>query len=302
MTNITKKNQIKFTYVLIIIIISSLISLVVQSSVEVPHSKTTPIHENTYSRVMRTRTIRCGYDVWPPIINRDEKTGKISGIFYDYMEAVGKNLDVKIEWIDGITYASYISDLQYGRIDAMCAGIWPIGKVIGVLDFTDPLYYLPINAYVRMNDNRFDHDLSILNNASYTISNIDGTVPARIAQTDYPNAKVASLPSVSPVSDMLLAVIMGKADITFTDTVTVADFSKNNPNKLRAVPKSYPVRIFGNTVAVAKDDGNFLRMINNATEELRNSGIIEKIIVKYEQHPGALMRVAPPYQELNLAK
>ena len=54
--------------------------------------------ETTYERVMRTRTIRCGYFVWPPFLTKDLNTGALSGLNYDVAEEMGKLLDLKIEW------------------------------------------------------------------------------------------------------------------------------------------------------------------------------------------------------------
>jgi ABC-type amino acid transport substrate-binding protein len=249
----------------------------------------------TYDRVIKSRVIRCGYDIWPPIIIQDLNTTKLSGIFYDYMEFIGRNLSLKIEWVSGTTYANYFEELDYGRIDAMCAGVWPIGTAIAAVDFTDPLYYIAINAYVRDGDTRFDPKLSILNNPTFTIADIDGLVPARIAAQDFPNAKTLSLPQTTPASDMLLSVANGKADITFTDALTAGDFVKNNPGKLRQVPLTNPVRIFGNTIAVGKGNEAFLRMLNNATQELQNSGAVDRILDQYEPYPNSFQRIAKPY-------
>jgi polar amino acid transport system substrate-binding protein len=253
-------------------------------------------NESAYERVMRTKTIRCGYDVWPPIIVKDLNSGRLSGIFYDYMEALGKNLGLKIEWINGISYGNYISELHYNHIDAMCAGVWPVGEVITSVDFTSPLYYIEIDTYVRADDFRFDKDLSALNDPRYTIASIDGLIPARIANADFPKAKVMSLPQASPPGDMLLSVADGKADATFTDTLTASDYIKHNPGKLRKVAAQRPIRIFGNTMAVAKNQDALLRMLNYATEELQNSGAIESIVQKYEKMPGVLLMQKTEYK------
>lgn len=41
--------------------------------------------ESSYDRVMRTRTLRCGYGIFQPMIMKDPNTRKISGIFVDIM-------------------------------------------------------------------------------------------------------------------------------------------------------------------------------------------------------------------------
>ncbi len=106
----------------------------------------------TYDRVMQTKTLRCGYGVWPPFIDKDANTGKMSGIFYEYVEALGKNLGIKMIWSTELGTGEFISALQSGRIDAMCASIWPNAVRAKDIDFVRPVYFSPIYAYARSND------------------------------------------------------------------------------------------------------------------------------------------------------
>lgn len=252
--------------------------------------------ESAYDRVMRTGTIRCGYGVWEPILTKDPNTGKLGGIFYEYMEALGKALSLKVEWTEEVGWGEFPAALNAGRFDAMCAGIWPTASRAREADFTIPVYYQGIYAYSRKDDSRFDHHLEKINDESVTISVMDGEMSAIIAKTDFFKAKTFEVPALSSQSIILVNVAEKKADITFTDIAGAQGFMSKNPGKIKQVPSDTPLRVFGNTLAVELNEQKLRRMLDNATIELLNSGVIEKIVRKHEKFPGSLVMPAKTYE------
>ena len=251
--------------------------------------------ESTYDRVMRTQTIRCGYAVWEPALKKDPQTGQLSGIFYDYMEELGKVLKLKIEWTQETGWGDFPEALRSNRIDVMAAGVWANGSRAPVVDFSIPLYFNAIYPYVRADDHRFDAKLDLINSPNITVAAIDGEMSSIIAKNRFPQAKVYSLSQLSNPSEILLSVATRKADVTCTDSATALDYMAKNPGSLRQVG-SKPLCLFGNTLPMRPGQEAFRRMIDNATRELLDNGTIERMIQKYEKHPGSLYRVALPYQ------
>lgn len=253
--------------------------------------------ENTYDRIMRTGEIRCGYALWEPAFMKDPNTGALSGVFHDYLGALGAALDLKIIWTEEIGWGDFPAALESQRIDAMCSGIWPSASRARVIDFTAPIYFNAINAYVRADDTRFDGGLAALNDPAVTIATMDGEMSSIIAAADFPQAQTLAVPQAASLPQILLNVTGGKADATFTDTAIAAEFMAHNPGVLRMVEGGGGVRIFGSTIAVARGQHDLKAMLNTATGELLQSGTIERILRAHEEHPGSLLRVARPYQE-----
>lgn len=253
--------------------------------------------ESAYDRVMRTGTIRCGYMVVPPFLIKDIHTGAISGIFHDYVEALGQSLHLKIDWAEETGFGDFPAALTNARIDSMCSGIWPNASRARAVDFVHPIFYIGIYPYARTEDKRFDNHPETINSPSITVATIDGEMAGLLAAADFPKAKPLSLPQQTGKTDMFVNVETGKADVTFSDPVSMAPYMIHNPGKLRQIPVSAPLRVFGNTIAIAQGQDKFRRMLDTATEELLASGQIEKILAKYEQYPGTLLRVAPAYRE-----
>lgn len=253
--------------------------------------------ETVYERVIRTRTIRCGYNSYEPVIMRDPNTGTMSGIFPDYLDAVAKATGLTIEWTEEVGWGDVPVALQTGKIDAMCAGKWADAKDGVQIAFTAPVFYTASEAYVRADDTRFDSDLSLINAPGITISAIEGGVTEDIAVEDFPQAKILSLPVLQGDAEQLLNVTMGKADVTFANQGPASGFIKNNPDKIKRVAPDKPLRVYGVTIAVDIHEQEFLTLLNTATNQLLNSGVIDKILTKYEKdYPGAFTRVAKPYE------
>lgn len=244
---------------------------------------------------MRTHTIRCGYAIWPPLIIKDINSGQLSGTEYDYMEALGKALNLKIEWPEEIGWADFPAALASGRIDAFCAGTWPTASRAREVDFTLPISYQQFVAFARADDKRFDNALAAINDPSVTIATQDGEISAIIAASDYPKAKTVQLPALASGSELFTNVATGKADVTLSESIVGELYNESNPNKIRRIATASPLGVYGNTIAIERGQDEFRRMLDTATQQMLYNGQIEKILAKYEQFTGTLLRVAPPY-------
>ncbi len=252
--------------------------------------------ESVYERVMRTETIRCGYFVGPPYIIQDANSGQLSGIWYDYMEALGRELGFEIEWAEEVGLGDFGVALDSGRIDVMCLGIWVDPQRAKAADFVTPISYNGPQAYVREDDVRFDHDYRAINSESVTISYIDGDVGSVIARTDFPKAKTMTLPQLSQISEAMDNVTSGKADIVFYTPAAVEIYNKNHEEKLRRVPLNRSVRAYEESVAVRRGEHDFRQLLNHTTRFLINNGVIDRIIRKYDPERKAFLPVARPYE------
>jgi len=252
--------------------------------------------ETAFERVIRTNTLRCGYGIWEPGLSKDMITGKLKGIFYEYLDLIGKHTGLNIVWTEEIPWGDYPTALNSGRIDAMCFGAWPKANIAREVLFTEATYYLPIKAYVREGDKRFDNAPDKINGPAVTISVMDSELSSELARTRFPHAKTFSVPQLSDASTLLINVATGKADVTFTDAWTGAAFMTHNPGKIREVPMERPLRLFGHTIPVAKGEHSLVSLLNAATDEIMSSGAFEEIVHRYETMPGVLMMQKEEYR------
>lgn len=284
--------------IIVSILSASLTSVIILSNIgeSAKATSSVQIEESVYDRVLRTGRIKCGYGIWDPIMLKDPNTGKLSGIFYEYMEALAKKLNLKVEWREEIGWGEFGAALNQDRIDMMCSGIWPTAERARSMDFTRSIYYHPMYAWVRSDDQRFDNNLESANNENITFSAQDGTIALAISQEDFPKAEKIVMQQFSGQTEMLLNVTSKKADIVIQDKISVSLFLETNPGSLKQVEGIGPLRFFGNTMAIKTGEYEFQRMIDHATQDLLQSGVMDKIIDKYEKYPDSLLRVSAPYQ------
>ncbi|TAH32766.1 MAG: transporter substrate-binding domain-containing protein [Alphaproteobacteria bacterium] len=256
----------------------------------------TSAKESVYDRVMRTKTIRCGYHIWEPFLMKDINTGTMSGIYYDYLNQIGKTLSLKVEWVEETGFGPHVEALQSDRFDMMCAGDYQNAARGRYIDYTTPILYVALGVYTRADDKRFDHNLSLLNDASVKLSSVEGTTPFIVGNRDFPKAQKITHPESQDLMAPLMDVASGKADATITGLPLGYRFNAQNPGKIRQVTMPEPIRLFGSSLSLKRGQIEMQNMINNATRELQYSGVLESIIKKYEKYPGSLYRVTRPYQ------
>lgn len=248
-----------------------------------------------YQRVMDSGVLKCGYSIWPGLLEMDPNTKQLSGTFYDYLNELAKTMEIKVEWVAELPYSDIPQALNDNKIDAHCSGAWtnPIrGKFA---DIVTPISYQYVGAFVRTGDKRFDNKLGILNDPKYKISVIDGESAATIAATSFPKATIISNPQGTEGTQMLLDVIEGKADAAFTEMGMLEKVMKTNPGKVQAVKTPYPLQVYGNSIWVKKGDVRLKNTLDIATMQLINGGTIAQILKKHETMKGQFLYPRPTY-------
>jgi len=252
--------------------------------------------DSAYGTVVSSKTIRCGYVPYPPGLIKDPNTGEMQGIFADAIEASAADLGYTIDWTEEVGWGTMIEGLDAGRYDAICSPVWANSTRAQFAEFTQPLFYSGIGVYVRANDDRFDGNLSAINDDGVTLATIDGEMTSIIADQDYPAAQRAALPQNSDVSQVLLNVLENKADVTFVEPYIAEEFMASRPESLRNISSDRPVRIFPNTMMVAKGNYELKGLMDVMIAEMANSGRLDRLISEYDIGSGTFYPAALPYR------
>ncbi len=207
---------------------------------------------------------------------------------YEYVEALGHNLGLKIDWAMEITLGEQVDALRTGKIDAICASEGPImSSTTKYLTYSLPMIYVPFYLYARHDDKRFDADTQkSINNADIKISVIDGDISGQVARIQFPKAHAVSIPQMASPMQMMMDVAAKKADIVINELLSMNDYLLHNKDTLKKIGKS-PVAVIPNTLSFLRNDENtvFISMINQAIENLKNSGEEDVILTPYLKTP-----------------
>ncbi|MFA6279177.1 MAG: transporter substrate-binding domain-containing protein [Bdellovibrionales bacterium] len=238
--------------------------------------------ESAYDRVMRTGTLRCGYFFYPKFFEKDVNTGKLSGFYYDLVEEIGRRLSLKIDWTEEVGMANAFEGLKSNRYDAVCVPFTMTPNRARETEFTQPVMMAPYFAYVRADDTRFDHNLKAINDPLIKVAFLEGELSQTVRNEDFPKSQAVSLPNMTDVSQVLLQVEMGKADVAFTEPSTAEPFLTMNPGKLKRVDApSIRMQAVGLDVGVGEE--KLKALLNTTIQSLHSTGFIERLFIKSEK-------------------
>lgn len=250
-----------------------------------------------FDRILQRGNIRAGYISNPPSCIIDPNTKQVSGIVADAMQTIAASAGLRLEWVEEVGFGSMVEGLRAGRYDVVPCAIWPTAARAREADFTDPLFYSAVGAYVRADDHRFDDKLAAINSPNVRIATVDGELAETIARTQFPKAQTVGLPQLSDITTMLLNVKENKADVAFVELYFAEEFLRNNPGSLRrlTLATTQPVRIFPNTILLPRGQPELKAFLNVAIGEQVNLGAIDRLITKYEPAPGTFYRLSQPF-------
>ena len=290
----------KISSALLVILLSAVTAFGVVKAV-VPEQTTTSKKETAFERVMRTQTIHCAYPVNnAPRLIFNPNTGEKSGITYDVIEAIGKVLNLKIEWTEEVSYGTFPENLRSGKEDMFCGGVWTSSARAHKAILSTPIMYVPLYAYVRAGDTRFDDKIELMNDPAVSFATMDGTTLETVAKTAFPKAKYVPTAINADQTQPILDVAIGKADALVYDNFNLSNFNRNNPDKqLRRVNTTQPVHTYSEAFAFGMGEWELRDMVNTALNELQNNGTIDRILAKYEPEYGKIMRASDPFAPRN---
>lgn len=246
-----------------------------------PKAQSATHEESVYARILRTGTIRCGYWTWPPFLTIDPNTKKMQGPTYDYMEAVGKTLGLKVEWVMEIGVGELVAALDSDRFDVMCMTVWPEEARMKNTLLSKPVFYSVVYPTVRADDARFDNDPNGLNQNSVKAAVIDADTSLSIAQTNLPHAQLVTLPQMSDSSQLMQSVATGKADVTFLDEGVVYDYNEANKVKLKLITKFGPAKVFPEVFMIKRGELELKALLDSAIDMLESDRMTAKILAPY---------------------
>jgi ABC-type amino acid transport substrate-binding protein len=237
--------------------------------------------ETAFERVMRTGTLKCGYVIYPGFIDRDPNTGKLSGRYYDFVEEVGKQIGVKIDWAEEVAISSGLEGLKTSRFDAMCVPYNAAPTRARIANFTAPVIHVPSFLYVRADDTRFDNNYKALNNPDIKFAQLDGEAGEILRRQSFPQSSVLALPSITDYSQILVNVELKKADVAIADAPVAETYIAQNPGKLKRVAGP-PVYMQAGGMSVTIGEEELKSLLNTTIFALSNSDFLDKTFIRNE--------------------
>jgi ABC-type amino acid transport substrate-binding protein len=106
-----------------------------------------------------------------------------------------------------------------------------------------PVFYQPVFFATKISENRFDNDISKINDKNIRVSVLEGDVPETILNELYQDSQRVTLPQSASFPQVFQEVASGKADVTITAKPDMYEFEASNPNVLKIITNQ-PVRLY----------------------------------------------------------
>lgn len=234
---------------------------------------------STLQRVTASRTLRVGYEGYPPYTIKNPATGQLTGLSVDLAEYIAREAGWKVQWVQ-TSPDTKIPDLQAGRFDVMTEPIFQTIPRAMQVTFTRPYAYFGDAAgIVRKGDRRFKA-VDDLNKAGVTIVVRQGYTDQTFAADNLPAATLRAL-KVDDASQLFLEVIAGKADVALADVEQAKAFASAHSTQVDLrfsdpAPAYIPAGLM-----LKQGDFVFYNFLNAALDYAESNAVLARLNRKY---------------------
>ena len=200
-----------------------------------------------------------------------DDNGDLVGFDVEVAKAIGEHLGVEVEFFEA-EWDSLFAAMDSGRVDTVINEVEYSEERALKYDFSEPYTYVH-GALLVAEDNE---DIT-------TFEDLDGKRAAQNLTSSWGTLAQeygAELVSVDSVNQTMELIASDRADATLNAETAFGDYMKNHPEA--------DVKIVARTdfttsslVPVRKNQENFLNAVNEALEEMRESGELKAISEKY---------------------
>ena len=221
-------------------------------------------------------TLRVGTDAtFPPMEYVDN--GKRTGFDIELVEALGKAMNKRIEWID-IDFKGLIPGLVSKRFDMSVSAIYITDERKKVVDFTDSYYAGGLVAMVK-DGNTTIKTLADLNGKKVAVQ--VGTKSVSYLGTNYPQVQLVE---VEKNQEMFNLVEIARADAAVTGKPAAFQYVRTRGG-LHVLEQQLTTEEYG--MALRKDTPELTRAVNSALAKLKADGTYALIVKKWFSNTAA---------------
>lgn len=206
---------------------------------------------------------------FPPMEYID--AGKHTGFDVEMVEAIGKAMGRKVEWVD-IDFKGLIPGLISRRFDMAVSAIYITDERRKVVDFTVPYYTGGLVALVKEGNTTIKTPAD-LNGKKVSVQ--VGTKSVSYVQEKYPQVQ---LMEVEKNQEMFNLVDIGRSDAAVTGKPAAYQYVRTRPG-LKVLGEQLTTEEYG--MAIRKDTPELTRAVNAAIDKLKADGTYAQIVKKW---------------------
>jgi polar amino acid transport system substrate-binding protein len=198
------------------------------------------------------------------------KDGQRTGFDIDLVEALGKEMGRKIEWID-IDFKGLIPALQSGRADMAMSAIYITDERRKVVDFSDPYYAGGLVVLTK----KAGPVKTLKDLDGRKVSVQVGTKSVQFLKDNYPKAERIE---VEKNQEMFNLAQIGRADAAVTGKPAAKLYAQSHPDMI-VLPEQITIEEYG--MAIPKNQPATTQAVNAALKAIKTNGTYDKLVAKW---------------------
>ena len=198
------------------------------------------------------------------------KDGRRTGFDVDLVEALGKEMGRKIEWID-IDFKGLIPALQSGRADMAMSAIYITDDRRKVVDFSDPYYAGGLVVLTK----KAGPIKSLKDLDGKKVAVQVGTKSVQFLKDNFPKAERVE---VEKNQEMFNLAQIGRADAAVTGKPAAKLYAQSHPD-MTVLAEQITTEEYG--MALPKNQPATTEAINAALKKIKANGVYDKLVAKW---------------------
>lgn len=199
---------------------------------------------------------------------------KIVGADVDLANEIGKELGVKVEFMD-MEFNAVLTALDQGKADVAISGISATDKRKKTFDFSEN-YFVPEQLVVVKKENAKKYaDVKAL--ADKKVGAQKGSVQESVVTSQLPKAQLVSL---AKVPNLIVEVKQGSLDALVLESAVAKSYVEQNPELAIADAKLTSSDNESYAIALKKDSKELKEKIDKVINKLKDEGKINEFIEK----------------------
>lgn len=236
--------------------------------------------DTALDQIRDTRTLRVGFEGYPPYAVQDPRDSSMSGYSVEMAAYIAKEAAWNIRWIK-TSPDTKIPDLKARKFDVMVEPIFRTIPRAKEVTFTRAYAYFGYaSAIVREGDSRFPK-FANLNHSDIKIVVRQGYTDQAYAETHLPEAQVRSM-KVDDINMIFLEVMAGNADAALADTSQVRAFHKEHEDSVDMLFVDPPTASVPAGFMIRQGDFGFANFLDSCIDFMEASGFLKALDTKYQ--------------------
>ncbi|ATA24571.1 amino acid ABC transporter substrate-binding protein [Brenneria goodwinii] len=233
--------------------------------------------EDNINAILPDHVVRVGAVNAPPWYQKDLLTNQWTGLVPDVVQAIFKDTDIKIEYVD-TQWGTAVAGLQSNRFDIL-GGFNNTPERAKAVDFTRPMGSHQMGVLTLEKDAKKYEAWATINNPQTRLAAIDGSAAVTLLQPQLDKAQWIIVPDSD---NMQLQMESGRADAIVTNDIQMSQYIQKRHQGTMIIPQ--PVKEQATNMGLRKDRPQLQAWLDGRLEQLDKDGTLKNIWHKYT-HP-----------------